>query len=204
MIGRLSYDILGVLPIGDMDVEVTVLRPGRTIELVEAVLSHGGRAAVRLRAWLMTPGATDALEASSLQRIAPPESHEPWDATEVWPGGFIESVEVRRNQVEPGRASFWVRSPIPLLADEKVSDLAHTVRLFDISNGMTVRADPKSVTFPNLDLTAHVFTQPQGEWVGFDTTVSFGAGGIGLTSSVLHDTYGPIGTMSQILTVRPN
>jgi hypothetical protein len=204
VIGRLSYDILGVLPIGDMDVEVTVLRPGRTIELVEAVLSHGGRAAVRLRAWLMAPGATDTLEATSLPHIAPPDEHEPWDASEVWPGGFIESAEVRRAQIEPGRASFWVRTPIPLLADEKVSDLANAVRLFDISNGMTVRADPKSVAFPNLDLTAHLFAQPQGEWVGFDTTVSFGAGGIGLTSSVLHDAVGPIGTLSQILTVRPN
>ncbi|MFD6895328.1 thioesterase family protein [Rhodococcus sp. NPDC060086] len=203
VIGRLSYDILGVLPIGDMDVEVTVLRPGRTIELVEAILSHSGRAAVRLRAWLMAPGATDTLEATTLPRIAPPDEHEPWDASEVWPGGFIESVEVRRAQVEPGRASFWARSPIPLLADEKVSDLALAVRLFDISNGMTVRADPKSVAFPNLDLTAHLFRQPQGEWVGFDTTVSFGADGLGLTSSVLHDIYGPIGTMSQILTVRP-
>ncbi|TCN40057.1 thioesterase superfamily protein [Rhodococcus sp. SMB37] len=203
VIGRLSYDILGVLPIGDMDVEVTVLRPGRTIELVEAVLSHGGRAAVRLRAWLMAPGATDALEGSALPRIASPDEMKPWDASEVWPGGFIESAEIRRDQVEPGRASFWARSPIPLLADEKVSDLAHAVRLFDISNGMTVRADPKTVAFPNLDLTAHLFRQPHGEWVGFDTTVSFGADGIGLTSSVLHDIYGPIGTMSQILTVRP-
>ncbi len=202
VIGRLSYDILGVLPIGDMDVEVTVLRPGRTIELVEAVLSHGGRAAVRLRAWLMAPAPpTHSKLSATPDRLAGRD--EALGRSEVWPGGFIESAEIRRDQVEPGRASFWARSPIPLLADEKVSDLAHAVRLFDISNGMTVRADPKTVAFPNLDLTAHLFRQPHGEWVGFDTTVSFGADGIGLTSSVLHDIYGPIGTMSQILTVRP-
>jgi hypothetical protein len=33
--------------------------------------------------------------------------------------------------------------------------------------------------------------------------VSFGAVGLGLTSTVLHDEQGPVGTMAQLLTVRP-
>ncbi|MDQ3824613.1 MAG: thioesterase family protein, partial [Actinomycetota bacterium] len=32
--------------------------------------------------------------------------------------------------------------------------------------------------------------------------VSFGPKGLGLTSSVIHDTHGPIGTTSQALTIR--
>ncbi|WP_226437810.1 thioesterase family protein [Rhodococcus yananensis] len=204
VVGRVSFDILGVLPLAECDIDVTVLRPGRTIELVEAVLSHDGRAAVRMRAWLMQIRPTDAVAGTSLSRIAPPEECEPWDPTTVWPGGFIESVEVRRTLTEPGRGVFWVRTPLPLVADEKVSDLASAVGLFDIANGMVTRADPGAVAFPNLDLTAHLYTEPRGEWVGFDTTVSFGADGLGLTSTVLHDVHGPIGTSSQILTVRPN
>jgi hypothetical protein len=38
--------------------------------------------------------------------------------------------------------------------------------------------------------------------VGFDTSVSFGATGLGLTSSVIHDQDGPVGTLAQTLTVR--
>jgi hypothetical protein len=68
---------------------------------------------------------------------------------------------------------------------------------------MTVRAAPGEVLFPNVDLTAHFFDQPRGEWLGLDTTVSFGPGGVGLTTSVVHDVRGPIGTSSQSLTVRP-
>lgn len=68
---------------------------------------------------------------------------------------------------------------------------------------MTVRADPRRVAFPNVDLTAHLFLQPAGDWVSFGTTVSFGPAGQGVTSTVLHDTEGPLGTMSQVLTVRP-
>src|SRR5690242_8786484 len=42
VIGRLSYDILGTLPVAEVEVGIRVLRPGRTIELVEATLSHDG------------------------------------------------------------------------------------------------------------------------------------------------------------------
>lgn len=202
-LARLSYDILGTVPVDVVSVDLQVLRPGRTIELVEATLSHGGRAAVRLRAWLAQKRDTNAYAGSAFARLAPPEEMPPWDPTTVWPGRFIASAEVRRLEREPGRASYWVRSEVRLLAGQRVSALAHGARLFDIANGMTVRANPRAVAFPNVDLTAHLFREPEGEWLGFDTTVSFGPHGLGLTSSVLHDGVGPLGTVAQLLTVRP-
>jgi hypothetical protein len=204
VVGRLSYDILGTLPVDVVDTSVRVLRPGRTIELVEARLGHGGRDAVVVRAWLMQARDTAALAGTALPAITPPEDMPEWVPSKLWPGGFIETAQVRREQVQPGRASFWVRTDQQLVRDEATSRLASAVGLFDIANGMTARADPQQVAFPNLDLTAHLFTQPVGEWIGFDTTVTFGDDGIGLTSSVLHDdVLGPIGTLGQILTVRP-
>lgn len=202
-LGRLSYDILGTVPVAEVEISVEVLRPGRTIELVEARLAHEGRDVVRLRAWLAQRGDTTAYAGSPLPRLRPPHELEPWDPTSVWPGGFIDSVDLRRDQVEPGRARFWVRSRTTLVDGLPVSELASFVGLLDIANGMTVRVAPTEVAFPNLDLTAHFFAQPQGEWVGFDTSVSFGAGGLGLTSSVIHDLTGPVGTLAQSLTVRP-
>lgn len=203
VIGRLSYDILGRVPVDVVQTAIRVIRPGRTIELVEATLRHDGRDVVLLRAWLMRPGDTSHLAGTSLPRIPAPEDMPAWDPSTLWPGGFIASVEVRRNEAEPGRASYWVRTPVPLIQDEKVSPLASAAGLLDIANGMTVRADPRDVAFPNIDLTAHLFAEPRGEWIGFDTTVSFGSEGIGLTSSVIHDVHGPIGRASQTLTVRP-
>ncbi|TRW44152.1 thioesterase family protein [Georgenia yuyongxinii] len=203
VVGRLSYDILGTIPIDVVETSVRVVRPGRTVELVEATLGHAGRDAVLLRAWLMRAGDTGHVHATALPRITPPAGMPVWDASTVWPGGFVASAEVRREQVEPGRAAFWVRTPLPLVHGEEVSRLAGAAGLFDIANGMTVRVDPREVAFPNVDLTAHLFTQPRGDWLGFDTTVSFGPSGLGLTSSVIHDSGGPIGTIAQILTVRP-
>jgi hypothetical protein len=200
---RLSYDIWGTVPIEQVETTVRLLRPGRTVELAEAELWHAGRRVVTLRAWSMQGRDTARLAGTALPAIPLADATPPWDPSSVWPGGFIEAADVRRSQREPGRACSWVRTDQPLVADEPVGPTANAARLFDIANGMTVRADPRDVAFPNVDLTAHLFRQPCGDWLGFDTTVSFGPSGLGLTSSVLHDARGPFGTLAQMLTVRP-
>lgn len=203
ILGRLSYDILGTVPVGEMTIEVRVVRPGRTIELVEATLSHDGRTAVLLRGWLLQRQNSGRVAGSSLPPIPTRAEMEAWSPTEVWPGGFIASADAHRRQHEPGHAVYWVRPRVELIEGEQVSGLARAAGLIDIANGMTVRKSPQEVAFPNVDLTAHFFAEPRGEWIGFDTTVSFGADGVGLTHSILHDENGPIGSMSQVLTVRP-
>ncbi len=200
---RLSYDIWGTVPIEPVETSVRLLRPGRTVELAEAELTHAGRRVVTLRAWSMQGRDTAELSGSALPRIPSVEETPEWTPSAVWQGGFIACAQVRRLHSEPGRASFWVRSDQELVAGESASPTAHAARLFDIANGMAVRADPRTVAFPNVDLTAHLYREPCGEWLGFDTTVSFGDNGLGLTSSVLHDADGPLGTLAQMLTVRP-
>lgn len=203
VVGRLSYDILGPIPIETVEVDVQVVRTGRTIELIEGTLSHNQRPALRLRAWLMQPRDSSGIAGTPYARIPPPEQMQPWVPSTIWPGDFIKNVEIRRNFQEPGSATYWARARQPLLDGEPVSKLAQAASLFDVANGMAVRADPQAVAFPNLDLTVHLFGMPQGEWLGFDTSVSFGSTGLGLTSSILHNENGPIGAIGQALTVRP-
>ncbi|MXG91135.1 acyl-CoA thioesterase domain-containing protein [Nocardioides flavescens] len=207
---RLSYDIWGTVPIEEVATAVRVVRAGRTVELVEAELRSAGdtsRTVATLRTWLVRRDDTGSIAAAPYDAVPGPDDTPAWDPTTVWPGGFIESVEVRREQVEPGRAVFWVRTPVPLLSGlepgERVSTLAARAGLLDIVNGMTVRADPALVAFPNVDLTAHLLRESEGEWLGFDTRVAFGPTGAGVTSAVLHDETGPLGTVAQALTVRP-
>lgn len=199
----LHYDILGPLPIGEVDVVVRVLRPGKTIELVEVELSQDARPAVLLRGWLLAQFDTSELEGTALTRIPGPETFEAWDASATWPGGLIRSIESRRRIVGEGHSQAWIRTPHSLVADEQVSDLARFVGLFDIANGVAVRSDPGDVIFPNVELSAQIFRAPEGEWVGCDTKVSFGPDGRGLTQTIVHDLRGPLGSATQGLTVRP-
>lgn len=203
VLSRLCYDILGIVPVAEVTTEVRVVRPGRTIELVEASLSHAGRPVALLRAWLMAERDTAAFAGTALPGIPGPDELEAWAPGETWPGGFIGGVEVRRHLEEPGRGWFWARTPVPLVADEPVGATARVAGLLDIANGMTVRADPREVHYPNIDLTAHLLREPVGEWLGVDASITFGDNGIGLTSSRLHDARGPLGSLAQCVTVRP-
>lgn len=200
---RLSCDILGTIPMEPVEISVSVIRPGRTIELVEARLSHGGRDAVIARAWLAARYETGNYAGSDFPRLLPKEQFEPWAMDNTWPGGFVHSVQVRPQPESPGRARFWLNSPIDLLEGESVSNTARVLGLIDVANGVTARAKPTEVLFPNLDLTAHLFRAPRSDWIGLDGHGSFGPDGAGLTHCIMHDEDGPFGTFAQVLTVRP-
>src|SRR5690625_1738198 len=203
-LARLSFDIYGTMPIAEISFEVEVLRPGRTIELVEARLLCGQRQIVSARGWFLSERDTTALAGTSLAPIPAPGEHRRWDPSALWAGGALETIEVRRDLAEPGRGTVWVDTDLPLVDDAEASALARAVGLLDFANGMSTRADPAEVAFPNLDLTVHFFRRPARGPVGLDTTVSFGPSGVGLTHSIVHDAHGPVGASSQLLTVRPS
>jgi acyl-CoA thioesterase len=203
VLARLSLDILGVVAVGEFDVTVEVTRPGRTIALVEVRVTQLGRPVVIARAWRLASQDTAAVAGGPPTPIPGPDELPPWDMGSVWPGGYIGSLEVRRApDAQAGRAVAWVHSRVDLIADEPVSDLARWMALIDTANGLSVRTSPDEWLFPNVDLTIHLHRPPRLDWVGFDTRVIFGATGLGLTSSVLHDLDGPVGQAEQILTVR--
>ena len=204
-IARISYDILGVIPRGTFDVRTKVLRPGRTIELLEAELIAGGRAAVRATAWRLALGASEEVAAVEDAPMPGPGGLASVQGMTGWPGNFIGSLDFRAVQgLRPGRGQMWVRTPYQMLEGVPTSDLVRLVGLVDTANGVAPRVPPggNSYMFPNVDLQIHLHRAPQGEWLGLDTRVSFGTDGIGLTSSVLHDGEGPFGRSEQILTVR--
>ena len=203
-LSRLTFEILGMIAAADFSVEVTVLRPGRTIELVEATLTVAGRPVVRARGWLLSRQDTRAVAGGQAGPLPPPDGVDAWAATTTWGGGYIRSLEMRPLPGrEPGRTRAWIRTGIDLLADEPTSDLARYIGLVDTANGIAVRQPPTEWMFPNVDLSIHLYRQPVAGWVGLDTTVIFGAHGVGLTTTTLHDRTGPVGQAEQCLTIRP-
>ncbi|XAS70504.1 thioesterase family protein [Micrococcaceae bacterium Sec5.1] len=202
---RISYEILGLIPGGEFQVTTSTLRPGRTIELIQAELSAGGRVAIRAAAWRMITSDTSAVAAFEDEAMPAPDECKLWDGASVWPGGYIRSLEMRIGEGHrPGSGRVWIRTMHPLTDKEDSSDLARLMGLVDTANGIAARVPPgeNSYIFPNVDLQIHMYRAPQGEWLGLDNKVSFGADGIGLTSSVLHDINGPFGRAEQILTLR--
>ncbi|MFF7314036.1 acyl-CoA thioesterase domain-containing protein [Streptomyces sp. NPDC008137] len=203
-LSRISFDILGRLALDECEIRVETVRPGRTIELVEAVALIGGRPVVRARAWFLADSDTAEVAGGDTGRLTPPESLAPWPLTSVWPGGYIASLDVRPlAPPRPGRTKAWISTSLDLVAGQTASPLASYIALVDTANGIAVRQSPDRWMFPNVDLTVHLHRRPEGPWTGLDTTVTFGATGQGVTSTVLHDLAGPVGHAQQILTVRP-
>ncbi|MEU5268949.1 thioesterase family protein [Streptomyces hygroscopicus] len=204
LLSRISFDILGRLALDECEIRVETIRPGRTIELLEAVVRIADRPVVRARAWLLAAVDTTAVAGGADDRLTPPEALDPRPMTTMWPGGYIASLDSRPvAPPRPGRATVWVSTPLALVAGQTSTPLASYVALVDTANGIAVRQPPTAWMFPNVDLTLHLHRQPEGPWAGLDTTVTFGGTGQGITSTVLHDLGGPVGHAQQILTVRP-
>lgn len=202
---RLSYEILGLIPGGEFRIDTTTLRPGRTIELVQAELVAGSRTAIRATGWRMQTSDTAGVAAVEDALIPGPDECKPYDGSAVWPGGYIRSLEMRVAEGHrPGAGKVWLRTDHPLTDRADSGDFARLMGLVDTANGIAARVPPgkDSYAFPNLDLQIHMYRRPEGEWLGLDNAVSFGRDGIGLTSTVLHDRQGPFGRAEQILTLR--
>src|SRR5688500_14116318 len=55
VIGRISVDLLGPVPVGPLEVSTSVVRPGRSVSLLSASLvdSSAGRECATARAWVL-------------------------------------------------------------------------------------------------------------------------------------------------------
>lgn len=201
---RFSIEVLGQIARAEISLSTEVVRAGRTIELVETTAVIAGRATLRVRAWLLQVSDTGSIAGHEFEAFPPLVDCVAASPLHDWPGGFIATVEARlAGEWRPGRARTWVRGNLPLVAGEASEPFAEFAKVLDTANGVAVRESPEEWMFPNVDLTLHFFRRPQGEWVGLDTRVAFGESGIGLTSSVLHDVHGPVGTAQQSTTIRP-
>lgn len=202
-ISRASFDVLGVIESGPFAIDVQMLRPGRSIELIQAQMRHGQRTSICARIWRLASSDTARVAGAEWPALPPPETMAPLRMSAMWHGGYIDSVEARQAaDSRPGRARSWIRTRYPLVAGEDDPPVAGFVKLIDTANGLAVRENPDDVFFANVDLTVHFHRQPEAGWVGFDTRVAFGPSGLGETFSVLSDIHGSVGTAAQSLTVR--
>lgn len=204
-LSRISFDILGLIPLAQTTVTVETIRPGRTIELIEATAIIEDRPRVRARAWRLATSDTVAdVQGVELPRMgAGPQESQPYDALREWKGGFLASLETSAVPGgRSGRRQVWARTPHPVVTGEPVSRTAGAIALVDLANGIATRVRPTEMMFPNVDLTIHLLREPAAGWVGLDTSVSFGPDGLGITSTTISDVGGPFGRAEQSLTVR--
>lgn len=206
MIARVTVEILGPVPVAEVSVSASVERPGRSVELLEASLSAGGRVAARARAWRIVRSDTHAVAGEVDAVLDVPSSGVEMTRPEGWGAGYLDAMEWRSlsgSLGTPGPATVWARQSVPLVGDEKPTGLQRLLVVADSGNGVSNRLDPREWLFINSDLTVHVYREPVGEWIGLDAVTAIGPDGVGSAFSSLHDLSGPVGRGAQALLVRP-
>jgi hypothetical protein len=204
---RLTFEVLGPVPAGDVEVRAQVDRPGRGVELRSAVLSAGGRPVIRASAWRVAVGDTVVAAVGESPALAPPSSVPPRsERPEGWLPGYLDALEWRWVHgwlAEPGPGAVWGRLRVPVVAGEEPTPLQRLAALADSANGAGAPLDLRDWLFVNTDLTLHLHRKPVGEWMAIDAVTVVGPTGMGTVTAALHDERGHTGRCAQALIVRP-
>jgi Thioesterase-like superfamily len=202
-VGRVTMEILAPIPIGPLTVGAEVVRPGRSVELVEAALDGPDGPIMRARGWRLAEG---ELETDWEREDAPP-GREHAEALEFFPTGetvgwhtAMEIVFARGRFLDPGPGVAWMRPRVALVEGEAITPLQRVLLAADAGNGISAPLDWQTHVFINTDLTVHLLRPPRGEWIGLDSVTH--VDGLGMTDTALWDEHGRIGRAAQTLLVR--
>ena len=202
-VGRMTIEILAPVPIAPLSVTARVVRPGRSVELLEASLVGPDGVAMRSRAWRLR--VTD-ITADWEQDERPP-GPEGATAHEFFATGqavgwhtAMEIVFARGKFLDPGPATVWMRPRVALVEGEELTPLQRVMVAADGGNGVSAPLDLSEFIFINTDLTVHLLRPPVGEWISLDSVTH--VDGIGMTDTALWDEHGRIGRAAQTLLVR--
>jgi Thioesterase-like superfamily len=205
IIARFTCEILYPIPVGEISVQARVARPGRSVELVEASASAGGREVARASAWRVRKTVGVSVT-SALPALAGLPDEQPGMSRSGWVDGYVSAIEwrwVSGHFSAPGPATVWSRMRYPLVPDEEPSPLERVLIIADSGNGASGELDFAGWHFINPELTVHLHREAVGEWICLDARTAISAGGAGLATSVLSDTRGPVGVGAQSLLIAP-
>jgi hypothetical protein len=205
-VARITFEILRPVPIAPLSTSARVVRPGRSVELIEGVLSHDDTEILRALAWRIRMEAVKLDGPRPVEQAMPgPDAAEPRDFFPTGQEtGYHSAMEVRFLEgayVEPGPARAWMRQRVPLVDGREPSPLERLLVATDAGNGVSAPLDYRRFVFINTDLSVALRRPPAGDWIGLAAVSHAEPDGIGLTDTTLHDERGPLGRVTQSLLI---
>jgi hypothetical protein len=204
---RITFEILRPIPIGPVEVEARIVRPGRRVQMLEADLRVDGEVLMMARAWRLRTAPIDLPAEAVAIPPGPSLPREPGPSTFLPSGhdvGYHSAMELRFASgafTELGPAVAWLRMRHPLVGDEEPTPLQRTLIAADVGNGISAAVDFRRFVFVNVDLTVQLERLPAGEWVCLDAITLPRDRGNATAESVLSDESGRLGRALQTLLV---
>jgi hypothetical protein len=204
VMGRVTYELLRPVPLGDLRITASVVRPGRRVQLLEgSIWAPDGVEVVRARALRV---ARAGVSVGAAEPMSPGPANGrlvefPRAAGRLFPVDAMEIRFVSGSFLEPGPARAWFRLKVPLVAGEQPTGYQRLAAAADFPNGIATELDWDRWLFINPDLTIHVEREPVGEWIGLDAVMRVPEAGAGQSEAVLFDGHGRVGRSLQTLYV---
>lgn len=207
---RITVELVRPVPVDEpVRVQTRVLRPGRKVQLVEAVMSTRDgtelcrAVALRIRT-LDAPPSYHGEEGIAMP--PPPEEgvvQQGVGGDKAFAVSGVEMRFVRGIFMQPGAATVWIRLRMPVLPGEQPSGMQRACAAADFGNGVSSIYEWGRTLFINPDLTVYLARQPVGKWVCIEATTHPGDRGRALAESRLFDREGLVGRSLQALLVEP-
>lgn len=207
VVARVTCDLLGPVPVARLRVIARVMRPGRSVELVECELVDlaTSRAVARAAMWLVPR--VESGPVAGLPALPPgPAEGVTLGRPPGWHAGYLDAIEwswVEGAFAQPGPASVWMRPRVTLVPDEPLSPLQRLLVCVDSASGASAALDIRDWQFMNTELTGHLVREPDGEWIGLRAETTLGGGAAGFAQAEVFDEHGFVGRTAQALLVRP-
>ncbi len=211
-VARFTVDLFREVPLSPLEVTTKVLRQGKRIQVVEAVVEDDGQMlgrAVALK--IRTAQLDDGEELVGNDIVDEPPHPGPEDLPVLdWRGRFGETRELARfhtdaveirtvddSFVSEQEGRSWFRLRTELVEGEMITPFQRVAVMADLANGNSQALDPQRWLFVNPDITLYLERPPVGEWIGMRSVVRQFPAGLGVTSSAVFDRTGRIGAVNQ-------
>jgi len=215
-VARLTVELLRPVPLDSLSVSVSVSRPGRKVQLIDARISSRDRDVAWGRALRIRLQPPDSPAESSPATGPVPGAHgappgpgdgyrtpAPIGDYRAFHNAGAELQYVAGAFDRLGPATVWVRLAVPVVPGETPTPLQRVMAAADFGNGVSAELDFAHHVFINPDLTVYLHRPAVGEWVCLDASTTIGIPGVAVAQSALWDARGPIGRSLQSLLVEP-
>ena len=182
-IARITVDMHRRVPLGRLEVRTEVVREGKRLQVVVAILRDPDGVEVA-RATALRFRLGRAPDAPPTDPRLPPIATPPWGPPRLQGArssnlnGFIDAAEMRDAGVDSA-ATTWYRATRPVVAGEEPSPIVRLAWASDFTANSGNYLDLTRWSAINADLTINLGRSPRGEWTGVATRAWYAQDGIG-------------------------
>ena len=165
-LARVTYEFLRPVPVGPLEVRADVVRPGRRVQLLEALMLADGVEVVRARALQVQ---TADVGVAGGEEVPPPPGPEQGRPADIRlphrPMFALDAIEVLfvAGHWGGGPSTAWFRLRTPIVAGETPSPLQRVAAAGDFGNGISASLSWYEYLYINPDLTLYIEREPVGD-----------------------------------------